>query len=238
MKPDYNVPTYQKNSIARIGRRNAYHQAGQVAAIHLGNKQKNLPVVHFQIAIRPPEQGSFVSIAHKYRVMLEGGRLIPNLPHSYQSATQLLSPDEKQQCRCAFEADVINILAASLAEAKYVAQRDGEVFNANLVYLGALKFYGGSMDLLTVYEYMDCLYPASETERNQKLTELFLAAYGFVNEPANWKAITTLAETLYKCQQDAFSCEELIAVLEPSHTDGMAGQVRTYMDKPSEIARS
>lgn len=209
-----------KNLTLRIGKRNAYHQAGQVAAIHLGNKHKHLPAVHFQIAIKPIGQDNefnerFIRIPHKYRAKLEGGRLIPDLPHCYQSATRLLSADEKRQCQCAFEADVINILAASLAEAKYVALRDGEIFNANLVYLGALKFYGGKVDLLTVDDYMNCLYPENNTERNQKLTELFLAAYSFVNEAANWKAITVIAEALYRCPQDIFTCDELITLLDP-----------------------
>jgi hypothetical protein len=240
MKPDCNKTTFTINSMIRIGKRNAYHQAGRVAAIYIGNTQKNLPAVHFQIVLKLAEKtsefnGLSLRIPQKYKAKLEGGRLIPHLPHSYQEATRLLSPAERQQCRCAFEADVINILAASLAEAKYVALRDDEVFNANLVYLGALKFYGGSQDLLAVDEYMDCLYPDDTHERNQKLTELFLAAYSFVNEPANWQAITMLAETLCRSPQDAFTCEELIAMLEPTNRPGMDEPTPAHMGRPLEI---
>ncbi len=241
MKLDYNALTYQKMPTARIGKRNAYHLAGRVSAIYLGNKQKNLPSVHFQIVIKPTEKdgeynGRSLRIPHKYCAKLEGGRLLPHLPYCYQRATRLLSQAEQQQCRCAFEADVINILAASLAEAKHVALRDGEVFNANLVYLGALKFYGGSMELLTVDEYMGCLYPDNAAERNQKLTELFLAAYSFVNEPANWQAIATLAETIFQSPQDVFTCEELIAVLErSSDATRLPGLANAYMAKSLNI---
>jgi hypothetical protein len=243
VKPDYNKTTFAKHLTKCIGKRNAYHQAGCAAAICIGNKQKNLPAVHFQIVIKLAGKtcefnGRSLLNPQKYYAKLEGGRLIPNLPYSYQDAIQLLSPDEQLQCRCAFEADVINMLAASLAEAKYVALRDGEIFNANLVYLGALKFYGGSMDLLTVDEYMDCLYQDNKTERNQKLTELFLAAYFFVNQPANWQAINTLAERLCQCPQDIFTCEELIALLEPSYSPGIDELTNAHMGELLEIRQT
>lgn len=243
MKLDYNTLTVPLKPTVSVGKRTAYHQAGRVAAIHLGNKQKNLPAVHFQIVIKQTGQdggnnGQSRRTPDKHRAMLEGGRLVPSLPYSFQGATRLLPPPEQQQCRCAFEADVTNLLAASLAEAKYVALRDGEVFNANLVYLGALKFYGGSMDLLTVDEYMDCLYPTSKTERDQKLTELFLAAYSFVNDSENWQAIAALAEAIHAHPQDMFTCEELIALLErPYATDrqGLGGAYAEIQGRTSKL---
>jgi hypothetical protein len=76
-----------------------------------------------------------------------------------------------------------------LAEAKYVALRDGEAFNANLVNLGALHFYGGSPDIEVINEYMECFIP-QRAERGQKLAELFLAAFSFVNKRSNWLAIS------------------------------------------------
>jgi hypothetical protein len=219
MKLDYTTATPAKNTHVCIGKRTAYHQAGHVAAIYLGNKQKNLPAVHFQLAVKPYQQeagftGRYARIPSKCAVKLEGGRLLPDLPCSYEMATRRLSPTECQQCQCAFEADVINLLAGSLAEAKYVALRDDEVFNANLVYLGALKFYGGSRDLAIVNEYMDCLFQDNKTERKQKLAELFLAAYGFINDRANWLAITRLAEAIHNNPHDVFTCEELIGLLD------------------------
>lgn len=224
MKWAYNLAENPINSVIRIGKRNAFHLAGRIATIHFGNAQKNLPSVHFQVAIKSferqpgyPERLS--RLPHKAMATLEGGRLIAHLPHCYQSATRLLSAMEKRQCQSAFEADVINLLAGPLAEAKYVALRDGEVFNANLIYLGALKFYSGAMDLLAIDEYMDCLFPDDSAERQQKMAGLFLAAYGFIGNPENWKAITRLAEGLCSASKNEVSYDELIAMLNPKAPD-------------------
>ncbi|MBM4208625.1 MAG: hypothetical protein FJ190_11680 [Gammaproteobacteria bacterium] len=222
MKTEYSLASIPQQTTLNLCKRNAYHQAGRASAIHFGNRQKNLPAVYFQIVIKPLTLGvkqnlRLTGISQKYRATFEGGRLIAELPHSYQGATRLLTPMEQQHCRLAFEADVINLLAGSLAEAKYVALRDGEVFNANLIYLGALKFYGGSVELMTVEDYMHCLYPDKKAERDKKLTELFLSAYSFINDAQNWRTITTLAEGLSRCRQTCFSCEELIAVLDQAH---------------------
>ncbi len=219
MNTDYNSTPIRKNPSTRPGKRNAYHQAGHVAAIYIGNKQKNLPAVHFQLVVKSfcwesAFAGRFARIPSKDTVKLEGGRLLPDLPGSFEVATRRLSLSERRSCQSAFEADIINLLAGPLAEAKYVALRDGEVFNANLVYLGALKFYGGSMDLELINEYIECLIPDNLTERQQKLAELFLAAYSFINDNSNWIAIKRLAETVYQSAQDIFTCEELISLLE------------------------
>jgi hypothetical protein len=203
-----------------VGKRNAYHMAGHIAAIHIGNSQKGLIAVHFKIAIQSCEKengskGRFARIPKKFAYKLEGGRLLPDLSFSsFQDVTRRLSATQKLQCQCAIEADVINLLAGSLAEAKYVAQRDGEVFNANLVYLGALKYYGGSQDMEIINEYMECMYEENKIESKKKMAELFLAAYSFVNEQSNWLAITRLAEAIHCNSEDTFTCEELIALLD------------------------
>ena len=219
MKFDSSKANMPKTTFVRIGKRNAYHQAGHVAAIHFGNRQKNLPAVHFRLLLEPDGRHTWSSknggkVSAKATAKLEGGRLLPDLPCTYETATQLLAPIERQQCLLAFEADVINLLAGSLAEAKYVALRDDEVFNANLVYLGALKFYGGSSELAAAEEYMACLYPDNPAERKKTLARLFLAAYNFINDNANWLAITQLAEAIYGRPQDIFACEDLIELLE------------------------
>ncbi|MEQ1486703.1 hypothetical protein [Methyloglobulus sp.] len=208
----------QANTPIQIGRRNAYHQAGHAAAIYLGNQQKQLPAVHFQIIITPQERDArqtarITRKPGKYTAKVEGGRLIQSLPLSFAEATRHVSPSEQEQYRCAFEADVINLLAESLAEAKYVALRDDEIFNANLVYLGVLQFYGGNSDLKMITEYMECFIP-DRTERKQKLAELFLEAYSFINKQSNWSAITALAEFIRTESQSIIPCEDLISLLE------------------------
>ena len=210
----------QADSRIRIDKKNAYHQAGHAAAIYLGNKQKQLPAVHFQIIIKPQEwdgqqSDRFTRKHGKYTAKVEGGRLIQSLPMSFSEATQYFSWPEQEECLCAFEADVINLLAGSLAEAKYVASRDNEVFNPNLVYLGALKFYGGNSDLEVITEYLEC-FMLHEAERDRKLAELFLAAYNFVNKRSNWRAISALADFIRDEPKDIIQCEEVISLLESS----------------------
>jgi hypothetical protein len=227
--PAVYTPT-QQGCKTLIDKRTAYHQAGHAVAICLGNRQKQLPDVHFQIVIKPqahngqPLGRAFHNQGH-YTAALEGGCLVQSLPYSFVEATQALSSPDREHCLCAFEADVANLLAGSLAEAKYVALRDGKPFNATLVYIGALQFYGGKAAMDTIDEYMGCLVP-DQAGRKQKLAGLFLAAYGFINQPANWGAITALAEYISDTPiveiQSPIDCEEVAAFL-----DGrLAAQVR------------
>ncbi|MEQ1545281.1 hypothetical protein [Methyloglobulus sp.] len=220
MKNSYIAISAPPDTRIEIDKRAAYHQAGHAAAIYLGNKQKQLPAVHFQIVIKPqPQSDRFTHNHGKYTAKVEGGRLIQSLPMSFAEATQYFSWPEQEECLCAFEADVINLLAGALAEAKYVASRDNEVFNPNLVYLGALKFYGGSSDLEVIAEYLEC-FMLHKAERDRKLAELFLAAFSFVNKQSNWFSINALAEFIlaaHKAQsKDIIQCEEVISLLEAS----------------------
>lgn len=208
----------QQTPCFEVDKRIAYHQAGYAAAIYLGNKQKQLPAVHFQIIIKPKEREGqqsdrFARTHGKYSAKIEGGRLIQSLPLSFAEATQYFSWPQQEECLCAFEADVINLLAGSLSEAKYLACRDGEDFNPHLINLGALHFYGGSSDLEVITEYMEC-FMLFKAERTQKLAELFLAAFSFVNNRSNWYAISALAEFILDEPRDIIHCEDIISLLE------------------------
>jgi hypothetical protein len=88
---------------------------------------------------------------------VDGGRLIHTLPSSVDEAISGFTSVQKQAYQHAFEADIINLLVGPLAEANYVAMRDNEPINPLLVTLNALKNYGGSSDLETINEYLDCL---------------------------------------------------------------------------------
>ena len=215
----------------QLRKRNVYHQAGHAAAIYLGNQEKRLPVVHFQISLKTQENTSHNSrrdtrFSGKYLVTLEGGLLIQTLPVSFAEAIRHWSPFEQVEYCRAFEADVTNLLVGPLAEAKYVALRDDEPFNANLVYLNALQYYGGKQDLEIINEYMGCFLP-DEAERKQKLTALFLAAYSFISKQSNWNAITRLAEFILDVSKPELNtvihCEDIIALLEPE-CEPVAGQ--------------
>ncbi len=206
---------------APVDKRSAYHQAGYAAAIYLGNKHKSLPAVHFQIVIKPPvdgvagQSGPIYGEKGKRMVKVTGGRLIQSLPVFEADAMVDLTRSEREECRLAYEADIVNILVGPLAEAKYVAMRDNKIFNPNVIYSGALKFYGGRADLDAVNEYLDCIVSQGE-QRDHKLAELFLAAYSFVNNPSHWQSITVLANAILLHSKESFDCNEAIALLESS----------------------
>lgn len=200
-----------------IGWRNAFHQAGHAAAIYLVNKQKLLPAVPFQIVIKPQESvkqhtNRNDGLYSKYTAKVEGGRRIQHLPASYIEATQSLSWFQETEFRCALEADIINLLAGPLTEAKYLSLRDDEPFTANLLNLNALQFYGGDPDIELVDDYMNC-FILEHTERKQKLDELFFAAFSLVNERLTWLKITGLADFILNQPIGTIPYGELVAIL-------------------------
>lgn len=201
-----------------VSRKIAIHEAGHAAAIYLGNQQKGLPPVFFQIFIKPLSndvQASeiFDNPSEHYIAKVEGGRLIHTLPSSFDEATKDFSAAQKHAYQHAFEADIINLFAGPLAEARYVALRDDEPINPDLVNVNALYYYGGSSDLAIVNEYLDCFIDSDEL-RQRKMTELFLAAFNFVNERSNWLAITALADSIFAHQENVIECNEIINILE------------------------
>ena len=206
---------------AELSRKTAIHEAGHAAAIYLGNKQKQLPPVFFQIFIKELNS-NFQSTGCLCKsndsctnciTKIEGGRLIHTLPSSVDEAVSDFSSAQKQAYQRAFEADIINLLVGPLAEANYIAMRDDEPINPRLVTLNALNNYGGSSDLETINEYLDCLI-ANRDQRKMKLSELFLAAFNFINDNSNWHAIMALADYILADSKNIIECEEIIAVLD------------------------
>lgn len=202
----------------KIDKRNAYHQAGHAVSIYLGNREKQLPDVHFQVNIKRrkrvrPQVDRYPCTHGNISAAIEGGRLIQSLPLSFAGSTQGFSWFQKKEYLRAFEADVTNILTGALAEAKIVALTNGEGLNANFVNLSALRFYGGSSDIKVVTEYMECFMP-HKAKRAQKLIQLFMAAISFINDIANWIKITSLAEFIRDRPIGTIPCEDLISLLD------------------------
>jgi|CXWL01.1.fsa_nt_gi hypothetical protein len=201
-----------------VNRKVAIHEAGHAAAIYLGNKQKELPPVYFQIYISP-WNGTFQSSAFSSKpdnqsvAKVEGGRLIHTLPSSIEEATSDFSFAQKLAYERAFEADIINLLVGPLAEAKYIALRDGELINPLLVNLNAIHYYGGSSDLESVNEYLECLI-INTGLREQKIMALFLEAFSFVNDRSNWHAISALADYILAGDKGVIEYDEITRVLE------------------------
>lgn len=197
----------------------AFHEAGHAAAIYLCNRQKNLPPVYFQISFGGLCASSYETDRlkrlsdSKWVAKVEGGNLIHSLPISVIESSDYFTDQEKHAYQLAHEADIINLLAGPLSEAKYVAERDNEMFNPRLINIEALKYYGGTSDLEKVDEYLDALI-ATQNKRRKKLHELFLAAFRFIEDPSHWFAINRLAKHILDNDKEVIGCEEVIDVID------------------------
>lgn len=186
----------------------AFHEAGHVAAIYIRNQQQQLPPIFFQIIINkePYRQSTFFA-------KIEGGRLIDNLPVAEIEHKHFVSDTEKQNLQKAYEADVINLLAGPLAEAKFVALRDDEIFNPHLINIYALKNYGGHSDLEQASRYLE-YFISDPKKRALKIQSLFTQAFNFINQYENWQCIQHFADYLLENKQSPISCEEASAVFD------------------------
>jgi hypothetical protein len=137
------------------------------------------------------------------------------LPFSTKKAVKAISSEQMQAYENAFETDVISLLVGPLAEAKYVAMRDGELINPRLVNLNALHNYGGSSDLEIVNQYLQW-FIVEEAEREKKISDLFLQAFSFINNPSNWLAITVLAYHILAGRVNIIEGEEVTPYLIPT----------------------
>ena len=220
MKRNYQTDASYSITDQDLIRQIAFHEAGHAAAIYLYNKQKRLPPVYFQITIKAQDRqidSPLNTCSLAYAAVVEGGRLIHSLPVALIESTHYFSAAEQDAYQTAFEADMINLLIGPLAEAKHVALRDDEQFNAQLVNINALHNYGGTSDLNKVYEYLD-IFIAARSRHKEKMVELFDKAFQFISTPTHWKAIERLADYILKNKDNIISCEEAIAVLDESKT--------------------
>lgn len=183
----------------------AFHEAGHAAAIYFGNKEKKLPPVFFEIQVQKPAQDN----GHFFAKVV-GGQLIDNFPASLSESLNDFTDAEKRSFECAFQADVMNLLVGPLAEAKYVADRDGEIFSPNLLSPDILKYYGGSSDVAKAKTYLSH-FIADKAAQKKALQKLFHLAYQFVNLPTHWRAITNLARFILNNPGEKISCEEAVS---------------------------
>lgn len=204
---------YQTNKscsidIDELNWRTAFHEAGHAAAIHIENQQKRLPPVFFEILIkRPPTADDHFS------AQVIDGNLIQNLPIAMLESFATLSGSASHSCQQAYEADVVNLLAGPLSEAKYIHLRDAEQFNFKLIDKDALHNYGGFSDLEKVDAYLNSFIAAKEA-REEKMQELLAQAFNFIDNPRNWRCILNLAHHIRDSRQEIISCDEAIGVLD------------------------
>lgn len=188
--------------------RTAFHEAGHAAAIHLGNRQRQLPPVFFEIHVRRPSQGD-----EDFAAKVIDGNLIQNLPIAVVESFTGPAESWQNPCQHAYEADVVNLLVGPLAEAKYVSIRDDEVFNVNLINFNALHNYGGYNDLEKAVNYLE-YFIASKAQREEKKQELLLQAFRFVDNRRHWRCILNLAHYIIDSQQKIISCDEAISIFD------------------------
>lgn len=188
--------------------RTAFHEAGHAAAIHIGNQQKQLPPVFFEIQVKRPKSAN----DHFFAKVVDGN-LIQNLPIAVVESFSVVSGSEQHSCQRAYEADVVNLLVGPLAEAKYVSIRDDEVFNLRLINFNALHNYGGCSDLERVHAYLEC-FIASKVQREEKMLELLIQAFHFIDNRHHWRCILNLAHYILDSQQETISCDEAISVFD------------------------
>ena len=227
MKRSKIIETCSQDKLLEHKQRVAFHEAGHAAGIHLNNKTRQLPPVFFNIIFKdmggiPAIDSTVYQSAHDECIArVEGGRLIESLPPSIDSLVRELTKHEDavlqwvKDYMTAFEADIINLLIGPLAEAKHVADTDDELFNHKLVNLNALENYGGKSDLALANEYLQC-FSANKQQRDEKLAELFTLAFNFVNDDANWAAITKLADYILGSRKNITCCEEIVSILDQS----------------------
>lgn len=222
MNLNFSSKAFSQLTHNEFSKKNAIHQAGHAVAIYLGNRQKQLTPFFFRfilksrlVTLRCHGHYALCILNDESIANLEDDHLNHSLPLSIEKTTNDISSELMQARECYFKADVISLLVGPLAEAKYVSMRDGELINPRLVNLNALHYYGGTSDLEIVNEYLEyCI--AEETERERKISDLFLEAFSFINDRSNWLAISVLAYYILADRKNIIECEEVIPYLIPS----------------------
>jgi hypothetical protein len=229
MKRNKIIETFSLDKIIEHKQLTAFHEAGHAAGIHLNNKARCLPPISFKIVFKEMSSVTETDIQTYQRhhddchARVEGGRLVEALPPLIISGPvgKLLGHPgyggsivrwEKDQ-RKKLEADIVNLLIGPLAEAKYIADTDDELFNHKLVNLEALKNYGGNSDISLANEYLRYLSPDKQ-RRKEILEELFMEAFGFINSDQNWTAITSLAHYILDSRKNIIRYEEVVSMLD------------------------
>lgn len=187
----------------------AFHEAGHAAAIYFNNKDKQLLPVHFAIKVKKP-----TTSCPQWFAEVVDGQLIHDL-YSEVVDHSSLSESEQLNFQQAYEADVINLLVGPLAEAKFIAERDGRPLDRNSITLTELKNYGGASDINKAYNHLKLCSGSSRPQKTEeKILELFNQAFLFTSNPVYWKTIATLADYILTTEREVIPCDEIITVLE------------------------
>ncbi|PPD34515.1 MAG: hypothetical protein CTY19_04635 [Methylomonas sp.] len=208
MERNYQVANPKNIDPYELHCRTAYHEAGHAAAIHIRNRQKQLPPVFFEIQVKRPHASEMDFFAK-----VIDGNLIQNLPIAVIESFSMVTDSGQHSCQRAYEADIVNLLVGPLAEAKYVSLCDDEIFNLQLMNLNALSHYGGHSDLESVQHYLE-YFITSRHHREKKLKELLSQAYQFIDNPKHWDCIRSLAHFILESGDEVISCDDAICIFD------------------------
>jgi len=199
-------------------KRTAYHEAGHAIAILVNSEPKQLPPIFFRINLHDSALNSTADtyMGLSYGAEIEYGRFIEHVPESLDCFIENIENSHmKGSFFTAFVADIVNLLIGPLAEAKYTAISDGEVFNKNLITPSALHNYGGSSDLALINEYLDC-FSSDKNEQTHLLAELLIQAFDFVDNAENWRKIRLLAQHIINKDIKTIDYNEITTLLSPA----------------------
>jgi hypothetical protein len=236
MKRNKIIEALDQEKSVELKKRIAFHEAGHAAGIYLNNKAKQLPAVFFNVifkgrsGVADINEMAYQTMHDDSSARVQGGRLIEMPPSIDSLIGDVAEHDDPvmqliQEYMVAFEADIINMLIGPLAEARHVAEVDNEPFSHQLVNLDALKNYGGSSDLILVNDYLHS-FSTDKQQNEEILAKLFAAAFDFVNEGANWTAITALAGYILDGTKNTIGYEEIASILEQSVTQFKIAELR------------
>jgi hypothetical protein len=216
MQRNYQLNDFSTLNSEELNKRIAYHEAGHATAIYLYNKQKQLPPVYFQITLKNDRElarETVLSGHDKIAAKVEGGCLIQNLALSFIDSENYMTASEKADYHTALQADIINLLAGSVAEANYVSLADNEIINAHLLSIHALENYGSQSDVERINQYLECI-STNPQQQGQKLSLLLTQAFEFIAHPKTWKAVKAVAGFILASKKQTISCEEVFAVID------------------------
>lgn len=128
-----------------------------------------------------------------------------------------MTASEKADYHIALHADIVNLLAGSVAEANYVSLTDNETLNAHLLSIHALNNYGSKSDLKKIDEYLQYM-STNPLQQKQKLSQLLIQTFEFIADPKTWKAVKAVAHFILTCKKQTISCEEVFMVIDAVHT--------------------
>jgi len=200
-----------------LNQRVAYHEAGHATAIYLYNKYKNLPPIFFQVCIETNLQKQLNNSdnfnQNHIAAKIEGGYLIENPLLSLSTNQAQMSLQAKKSYAMALDADVINLLAGSVAEAYYLSTHDGETLTASMLTVEALENYGAYSDFQKINTYLSYVSPCIK-QQTQHLNKLLHETFNFMTQPKLWLAVESVAKLFLSTENNIIACEEIFAVID------------------------